>query len=194
MNMTTTLPRASLTPLASQAPPAAQRSAAFRRPALATAVVLVGLSAGFFFAYQASVTLGLAQVTDVTYVQSFQAINATVRNPAFAIVFFGSFIAIAVAMLLTWTTASSLSKLLMGAALVFYVAGLAITFAGHVPMNNALAQHIDVTPSVAAAARAEFEQTWNSLNLLRTLVIGASFASLTVAAVRGVNPGRATTS
>jgi len=54
------------------------------------ATVLTGLSAGFFFAYESSVTRGLAEVDDLTYVQTFQAINATIKNPMFGTVFFGS--------------------------------------------------------------------------------------------------------
>ena len=72
---------------------------------LLLATILVGLSAGFFFTYEASVTLGLAEVSDVAYVETFQAINETVRNPAFGIVFFGSIPAMALAIAMSWTTA-----------------------------------------------------------------------------------------
>lgn len=49
-----------------------------------------GLSAGFFSTYQWSVTRGLARVDDAVYVRAFQEINATVRTPWFAVVFFGA--------------------------------------------------------------------------------------------------------
>ena len=61
-----------------------------RRVIAIITTVLVGLSAGFFVAYEVSVTVGLAEVDDVTYVHTFQAINATIRNVGFATIFFGS--------------------------------------------------------------------------------------------------------
>ena len=72
------------------------------RIALVIATIGAGLAAGFFFAYEASVTLGLAEVDDVTYVETFQAINETVRNFWFAAVFFGTIPATAVALALNW--------------------------------------------------------------------------------------------
>lgn len=159
------------------------------RLALLTATTLVGLSAGFFFTYEASVTLGLAEVGDVAYVETFQAINDTIRNPAFGIVFFGAIPAIAVAIAANWVTASRARRSLLALTLPLYVSGLLITVVGNVPLNNDLGEVGAPTPSVAAEARAAFEDDWNRLNLLRTLAIGASFVSMTAAAV-AVRPER----
>ncbi|MEZ5382036.1 MAG: anthrone oxygenase family protein [Microthrixaceae bacterium] len=150
---------------------------------LGVATVLVGLSAGFFFTFEASVTLGLADVSDVTYVETFQAINETVRNPAFGLVFFGSIPAIFLAVAANWRTSSRAARILLAAALPLYLAGLAITGTGNVPLNNDLAEVATITPEAAATARAGFEDDWNELNLLRTLAIGASFASLAAAGI-----------
>lgn len=149
-----------------------------QRLALVIATLLVGLSAGFFFTYEASVTVALAQVGDVTYVEAFQAINDTVRNPAFGLVFFGSIPAIAIAIAVNWNTVSTAPKVLLGAALVLYLVGLLVTGTGNVPLNEDLADAGALTPAVAAEARADFEDSWNRLNLLRALAIGASFAAL----------------
>jgi hypothetical protein len=67
----------------------AGRTERHRAIALSVATILTGLFAGFFLTYSASVVLGLAQVDDVTYVRSFQGINATIRNVTFATFFFG---------------------------------------------------------------------------------------------------------
>ena len=151
--------------------------------ALLAATVLAGLSAGFFFTYEASVTLGLADVSDVTYVETFQAINETIRNPAFGIVFFGSIPAIAVAIITNWKSASPATRALLAAALPLYLIGLIITGTGNVPLNNELAD-VEITSSaVATAARANFENQWNKLNLLRSLAVGASFVVLATASV-----------
>lgn len=153
------------------------------RLALLAATVLAGLSAGFFFTYEASVTLALADVSDATYVETFQAINDTVRNPAFGIVFFGSIPAIALAVVLNWKTTAKIPRLLMATALPLYLVGLLITGTGNVPLNNDLAVVEVTSPAAAAEARADFEDDWNQLNLLRSLAIGASFAALATASL-----------
>ncbi len=149
-----------------------------QRLTLVVATLLVGLSAGFFFAYEASVTLGLARVGDVAYVESFQAINETVRNPAFGLVFFGSIPAIAVAVVVNWKSTAQPQRILLAAALPLYLVGLLITGIGNVPLNDDLADLKQLTPAIAAEARADFEADWNRLNLMRALAIGASFATL----------------
>ena len=153
------------------------------RLALVVATVLVGLSAGFFFTYEASVTLGLADVSDVTYVETFQAINETIRNPAFGLVFFGSIPAIALAVATNWRTASPVTRGLLVAALPLYLAGLMITSTGNVPLNNDLADVANITPEAAAVARAAFEDDWNQLNLLRSITVAVGFACLATAGI-----------
>lgn len=148
------------------------------RLTLLLATVLTGMSAGFFFTYEASVTLALGDVGDAAYVETFQAINRTVRNPAFGIVFFGSVPAIALALVANWSTAGRLPRILMVTALPFYLAGVLVTGTGNVPLNEELASVELSSPDVAGAARAEFENEWNDLNLIRSLAIGASFISL----------------
>ncbi len=151
------------------------------RAALGAATTLAGLAAGFFFTYQISVTRGLAIVDDGTYVQSFQAINDTVRNVPFGIVFFGTVPAIALAAILHRGRARH-TRVLIVSALVLAIATVVITFAGSVPLNEELATAAS-TPIEAQAARADFELRWNRLNLARTLTsIGAAVA-LVVAAV-----------
>jgi uncharacterized membrane protein len=71
-----------------------------RRVTLGSATLFTGLSAGFLFAYQISVTRGLAEIDDVAYVATFQAINRAVINVWFGVVFFGAIAAI-VATLIT---------------------------------------------------------------------------------------------
>lgn len=149
---------------------------------MTVAVLLVGLSAGFFFTYEASVTLALAEVDDVTYVKSFQAINDTISNPYFAIVFFGSIPAIGAALAVHWRSGRHLVRGLTAAALVLYLAAIAITGTGNVPLNEDLAAVEEITAATAAAARSAFEEDWNRLNLARTLAVVGSFAALAVAA------------
>ncbi len=147
------------------------------------AITLVGLSAGFFVAYISSVTRGLADVSDVTYVETFKALNESVRNPLFALIFFGSVPALIVALAVNWSTATTPRRVLMAAALPLYLAVIAITGTGNVPLNNELADVVVTSPADATAARANFEDDWNRSNLARTIAVVCSFAALASAAV-----------
>lgn len=142
-----------------------------RHPALALTVttVLTGLFAGFFLTYSASVVLGLAQVDDITYVRSFQGINATIRNATFAVFFFGCVPSIAWA-LVAHRSAGRTTKALLATALAACASVVAITFAGSVPLNNELATYVELDAATAAVARGDFESTWNFLNLLRSIL------------------------
>ena len=162
--------------------PGAPRSVMrFSQAVLVAAVVLTGLSAGFFYTYEASVTLGLAQVDDTTYVTTFQALNDTIRNPGFGIAFFGALPAIIAALALNWTS-GTIRRWTISAGLGLYLLCLATTAVGNVPLNEELAEVTTVTPATATDARSEFEDDWNRLNLTRTIAVVASFVSLAMAA------------
>ncbi len=151
-----------------------------QRITLALATILVGLAAGFFFAYEISVTVGLARVSDESYVEVFQAVNATIKNLPFAIVFFGSIPALVLATVLH-RTADRTTITLLVSSLVLLLAGIVITGTQNVPLNNDLAAVVPTSPEVLAQARATFEGDWNRFNLLRTLTSGLSFALLVLA-------------
>jgi uncharacterized membrane protein len=148
---------------------------------LVVAVVLSGLSAGFFYTYESSVTLGLAQVDDTTYVTVFQALNDTIRNVGFGIAFFGTIPAIAAALVLNWGE-GILWRWMIGVGLGLYLIGLAITIVGNVPLNNDLAEVTTLMPANVADARQRFEDDWNRLNLARTVTFVATFILLSVTA------------
>lgn len=147
------------------------------RAVLLVSTVLTGMFAGFFFTYSASVVLGLDRVDDLTYVRTFQAINDTIRNPAFAIVFFGSIPAAAAALALNRHNRTVRRLTTAGLLLILSVA--AITFAGSVPLNNELATYVDLDAATAAIARSDFESTWNLLNLARSIL--ATLAAMALA-------------
>ena len=154
------------------------------------AVVLAGLSAGFFFAYEASVIRGLAEVDDLTYVHTFQAINATIRNPMFGIVFFGSLPALVLARLLHRGTARSPKRLLLTIAPVLYLVGMGITFTGNVVLNDELADVEPSTAAIAATARADFEDDWNRLDGYRSIAFLGAFAAAAAALPLADRAGR----
>lgn len=150
------------------------------RLAIGIAALLSGLFAGFFVTYQVSVTRGLAEVDDETYVQTFQWINRTIQTPTFAVIFFGTIPAILAALVLNRRSGRMVSALL-GAALMFAVVTIIITATGNVPLNRELDVVEVVTPQIAAQARADFEGPWNTLNLIRTLTAVAVACCATLA-------------
>lgn len=150
-----------------------------RRGSLIASTITVGLAAGFFFTYQISVTRGLAIVDDRAYVETFQAINDTIRNGWFGIVFFGSIPLLCATLAVHWRT-DRLTRTLVATALVLYMATFAVTAAGSVPLNNELGSVTGRTPQVLAAARADFEASWNTLNLVRTLTCLGALVAMAV--------------
>lgn len=150
-----------------------------QRLILTVTTVLTGLSAGFFATYEYSVTRALIEVNDTVYVVAFQAINATVQSLEFGIIFFGSFVALIVALVVSRSNRAARNLLFL--ALVAYLAMLAITFSIHIPLNDSLAVVEANTSEIATAARATFETRWNDMHLIRTLAVLVAFASTVVA-------------
>lgn len=172
---TATDARTSTMPTASPAPRLAGAS-------LGLATVLAGLFGGFFLTYSASVQLGLADVDDLTYVRTFQAINATIRNPAFAVMFFGCVPAIVSAWVLNRRTDRRAAVALAAGAVLCAVV-VVVTFVFNVPLNDELAGWVDPTAAEASVARAEFETVWNRWNLVRTVLSVAGAVAVAVAAL-----------
>ncbi len=161
-----------------------ERAAAIRldiaASTLLAATILSGLFAGFFGTYTFSVTRGLAEVDDATYVESFQAINNTIRNPWFALVFFGSAPATLLALMVVRKTHRRCTALL-AAGLGLLVLTMAITFAGSIPLNDSLGLVDASSQQAAGEARGDFEDEWNTLNSARTVTSVLGFACIAIA-------------
>ncbi len=154
------------------------------------ATVLAGLSAGFFYAYESSVIRGLAEVDDLTYVQTFQAINDTIRNPLFGLVFFGSLPMLLIASALHRGRRWTVQRTLLVLAPVLYVVGMAITVTGNVPLNDELADVEASTVTIASEARDAFEDDWNRWNDYRSLSFVGAFAASAAALPLAGRTGR----
>jgi uncharacterized membrane protein len=141
---------------------------------LVSSVVLTGLAAGFFFAYSANVVLALDRLSAPAYTGVMQPINETVRNPAFAAVFFGAAVVAALGAVMIFLEGAMFTRygLLFIAGLAVYLGGIiAVTGSVHVPMNEYIATWSQTAPPPDwAAVRAR----WARWNLVRT---GASITS-----------------
>jgi uncharacterized membrane protein len=151
---------------------------------LGVTAVLMGLIAGFFYAYACSVMLGLAEVDDRTFIDTMQAINATVRNAGFAPSFFGSLFASVATAGVLYAKRNPARHLVALAAALYFVA-FAITFGISVPMNNDLSDAGAVaTITDHAAVRDAYEDPWVTWNLIRTGFATAALAALVAAGMR----------
>jgi uncharacterized membrane protein len=153
---------------------------AFARPlTLTLATLTTGLISGFFYAYACSVTLGLALLPDERYVESMQAINATVRNGLFAFGFFGAVLSLLLALVAHAPRPRTRRLVLIALACVLYIGGgFMMTFLVNVPMNEELARVGEASPVALAQVRADYEGPWNFWNGVRTVFSSLAFVAL----------------
>lgn len=142
-----------------------------RAPVLLAATVAAGLQAGTYYTWASGVMPGLADVDDRTFTTSMNSINVAIVNPVFMLTFLGA-PALAVAAVAT-TTESARGWAIAG--LVLALGTVAVTAAGNVPLNDALA---------TGGSRADFETAWVRWNVVRTLTSTGALACLAWAAIR----------
>jgi len=146
---------------------------------LTLATLMTGLISGFFYAYACSVTLGLALLPDYQYIETMQAINATVRNGLFVFSFFGAVLSLLLALAVRALQLRSRRFVLMALAAVLYIGGgFIVTFLVKLPMNEELAHVGEVGPAVLAQVRADYEGPWNFWNGVRTVFSSLAFVAL----------------
>lgn len=148
-----------------------------------TVVALLGLMAGFFFAFAVDVAPAMAQLDGPTYVTVQQLINSTVRNALFGSVYFGSMLAPFIAALACFVTAKKRRAVgWLVLALVYFAAVFWLTRSVNVPINNELAGWSASSPPASWTAARD---AWNESNLVRAWASALCFfASLALIALR----------
>lgn len=139
------------------------------------ALWLLGLMAGFFFAFAVDVAPAMARLDAATYITTQQHINHVVRNAVFGGAYFGS-------ALLPWLAAGASlwagrrRRALAWAAiaLVYGVAVFWLTRSVNVPINNALATWLPQQPPADWQAVRDH---WNSANAVRAWASAACFGA-----------------
>ena len=144
-------------------------------PLAALSLTLAAAIFGFFYAWTVSTMWGLDQAPPQVAIAAMQAMNASVRNAAFAPAFFGT----APAFLLTALVARRNRRaavLFLAAGLIYGIAAMGLTMAINVPMNEALATTAIPADSAAAADIWQaYSQPWQMWNQIRTLTSGVAF-------------------
>ncbi|MCA0405986.1 MAG: DUF1772 domain-containing protein [Proteobacteria bacterium] len=137
----------------------------------------LGFIAGFFYTYEVSVMRGFARLPDRAFIEAMQAVNATIRNAAFAPAFFGAALLSFLSGLVFLSDPRRTLALLVGTAALLYLGGaFALTAAVNVPLNNWLAdQGPAATLADPEAIRAAYEAKWVFWNLIRAINSGLAF-------------------
>ena len=136
-----------------------------RGPVLLAATVAAGLQAGTYYTWASGVMPGLARTDDHTFTSSLNHINVAIVNPVFMLSFLGAPALAAAAV----ATTSSGARGWAIAGLVLALGTVAVTAAGNIPLNDALA---------AGGSRADFETAWVRWNVARTLTSAGALACL----------------
>ncbi len=142
-----------------------------RAPVLLAATVAAGLQAGTYYTWASGVMPGLARTDDHTFTSSMTHINVAIVNPVFMLTFLGAPALAAAAVATTGSGARGWAV----AGLVLTLGTVAITAAGNIPLNDALA---------AGGSRADFETAWVRWNIARTITSAGALACLAWAALR----------
>lgn len=161
-------------------------------PALALfAAVGSGLIGGLLFAFSNFVMAALRQQPPECGIRAMRAINLTILNPLFLLIFLGTAAAsagLAAAALFSRATPPS-PVLLTGCAL--YLAGtFGLTICLHVPLNNKLADQ-DAATEQGAQYWTEYVAVWARWNHVRTAAALAAAVCFILALRGGAVPSPA---
>lgn len=154
------------------------------RPASAAeflAIVLLGLMAGFFFAFAVDVVPAMRGLDAQGYIATQQAINKAVRNAAFGGVYFGSALLPFVAAALLLAAKHKRGWAWLAIAVVYAAGVFVLTRQVNVPINDALALWNPLAPP---AHWETARDRWNDANLVRAWVAAACFAAAAALRVR----------
>lgn len=149
---------------------------------LVGATMTMGLSAGVFDLYAHTIMPGLRKTDDRTFVASFQALDRSIINPWFiGGTFLGALLLTFGALLVNRRTPAAAW---VAVALAGYAVAVVITFAVHVPLNDAIKAAGDPATIDVATVRAQFhESRWVAWNLVRAVTSTGAYACLTWALV-----------
>jgi uncharacterized membrane protein len=147
---------------------------------LVTAVAC-GLVAGFFFAFSTTVMKALTRVPAPHGLVAMQTINVLVINPVVMLALFGTGVACAVLVIVAFVEwGEPYAVYLLLGSLVYLAGVVVLTFAYHVPRNDALAT-VDPEDAAAASHWTRYARTWTAWNHVRTVAPLAAAALLTIA-------------
>jgi uncharacterized membrane protein len=139
-----------------------------------------GLMAGLYFAFSGFIMTAFGRLPPANGMAAMNAINAAILNPLFFAVFFGTAatsLLLAIAALSDWQAPPSVW--LIGGAVLYLVANIAVTMIFNVPLNDALGA-APGTPG-AEVVWSRYLTVWTAWNHVRTVASLAAAACFTQA-------------
>ena len=130
---------------------------------------------GFFYAWVCSTVSGLDAADPNVAISAMQAMNASVRNPVFALGYFGTPLALAAVALVAWKGEERRAAVLFGSGALLYVLGVMVpTSVVNVPLNETLAA-VEVPLALARADEVwqSYSSPWQLWNTVRAVAAGA---------------------
>ena len=148
-------------------------------------ILFTGLTAGLCFTWTNAITPGIGLLDDLTFLKAFQAMNRSILNPTFIIVFMSPFLLLFInAFVFKNTNQITFTSYLVAAILLFTGVGL-VTIFKNVPLNEILDKTVLETASNVELSelRKTFEQPWNRWHMIRTVCSFTSFALLIIGTI-----------
>ena len=139
------------------------------------ATLLLGLMAGFFFAFAVDVAPAMGQLDAPGYISTQQWINKVVRNALFGGVYFGAaLLPLGVALACAWSGKRRRAAGWALLAAVYFAAVFWLTRSVNIPINEAMALW---SPHAPPADWQLLRQRWNEANAARAAASALCFAA-----------------
>lgn len=149
---------------------------------LLISILFTGLTAGLCFTWSNAVTPGIGKLNDITFLQSFQAMNRTIINLSFLTVFFGPTILLFLNVYFFKDSNPNVFCSFLLAAILYFVGVGLVTVFKNVPLNEILDKTVleTTTREGLKDLRGVFEKSWNRWHMIRTVTSLTSFALLLI--------------
>ncbi len=148
-------------------------------------LVLMGIMAGFFFAFSNTVMPGFDITNPISAIEGMQGINTVVRNPVFFVTFFLTPVFALAAAACALISGHRRAAVLATLAAVIYLGGtFLVTILHHIPLNEALAV-VDARAlgGEAASVWKTYSVEWTPMNTLRTCASAVAMIPLVYSVV-----------
>jgi len=152
---------------------------------LLAAAIGSAMIAGLFYAFSTFIMQALGRLPTTVGAAAMQSINATILNPLFFSLFFGTAIASLIVLIATLFASEHPGSLCAAIGGALYLVGaIGVTMAFNVPLNNRLAASNPASTEGDAVWRSYLVQ-WTRWNHVRTLASLAAAVLLTIALCAG---------
>jgi uncharacterized membrane protein len=139
-----------------------------------------GLMAGIFFAFSNFVMRALARIAPSQGIAAMQTINITVLNPLFLLIFMGTGLLCAAAIVFTLMFGDGYdNKYLLTGCVLYLLGNIGVTAVFNVPMNNALAR-VEAESQSALRIWQDYQIKWTFWNHVRTVTALCAAATFTL--------------